>query len=162
MILFSRLYWRLIPKEEWKRWSCSAACTEGRSMRRKVILFSRLHWRLILVEEDDLTQPLTLKVNRKKVILFSRLHLRLIHWRVNVILFSRLRWRSILEEKGDLIQPLTLKVDPLKGKCDLIQPLTLKVNPLGERWSYSAAYAEGWYLGKKVILFSRLHWRSIH
>jgi len=153
-------------------WSHPAACTRGRSLRLKVILFSRFHWRSIPKEEDDLIQPLTLKVSRGKVIggrwSYSAAYTKGRSLRKMMILSSRLHWRSIRKrwsysaactegqlEKGDLIQPLVLKVNQKKvilfsrlhwrsiRTGDLIQPLALKVDPWGGRWSYSAAYTEG-------------------
>jgi len=148
VILFSRLHWRSIRR----RWSYSAACTEGRSEKgdfiqpfalkvdqKKVILFSRLHWRSIPEENDDLIQPLTLKFNRKNV----------------MILFSRLRWRSIPRQEGDLIQPPALKVDSLgKGMFDRL-PLS------GPWWN-----GKEWYdrrqpdIGETIMIWYVVIWSS--
>jgi len=97
MILFSRLHWRSIGK----RWSYSAACTEGWSLRKDMILFSCLHWRLTGKRWSYSAARTEGRFNGKEKWSYSA---------------ACTEGRS---EKGDLIQPLTLKVD------------TLKVNPWG-------------------------------
>jgi len=134
-----------------KRWSYSAAYTEGRSLRRKVvILYSRLYWRSIPKEDGDLIQPLALKFGRKKVILFSRLHWRSIRrrWsylaaytegrplRVKVILFSRLHWTSIHRENGCLTDYRQVGLDGMIKGDMIITKLTLV-----KRWWYDIMWS---------------------